>query len=297
MMRKAAGTNMTWDDVYLRARLIAGVLEEKGITSVWGVPRGGAVVAGILHGMGFEVAPTFVGAGAVVDDIIDSGRTRDDYIKVDRPFLALVDKQGNSYDRALGWVHFPWELEPERDMESGVVRFLQYLGLDVNDESIADTPKRVVKSWSELYAGYSQDPADILARTFPPDSYDEMVILSGIDFHSTCEHHLLPFTGVAHVGYIPADRVVGLSKLARLVDCFARRLQIQERMTVQIADSIESVLNARGVAVVVNAHHSCMGCRGVRKPRGRMITSAVRGLLQEPTARQEFMTLVSGGTE
>jgi len=174
--------------------------------------------------------------------------------------------------------------------EEAVTTLLRYIGEDPSREGLADTPARVAKAWLEMTAGYREDPAEILSRTFE-ESSDELIILSGISFYSTCEHHLLPFYGTACVGYLPG-KVVGISKLARLVNCFAQRLQIQERMTRQIADAIEANLDARGVGVVVRAHHLCMGCRGVRQQDTDMITSAMLGKLRTDAAsRSEFLRL------
>lgn len=162
---------------------------------------------------------------------------------------------------------------------------------------LKDTPKRVVKSFLELYAGYDQKPEEILTRQFPPEgySYDEMILVKNIDLHSMCEHHMLPFIGRAHVAYIPATNghVVGLSKIARLVECFARRLQIQEKFTAQIANAMESVLSPKGVAVVLEARHLCMCARGVQKQNSSMVTSALRGVFKEnAAARAEFMEAI-----
>lgn len=177
---------------------------------------------------------------------------------------------------------------------SAVDTLLLYLSQYVKDfpvEGVRDTPKRVVKMLEEMTAGYSQKPEEILGTVFE-DSYDEIVILKDIEFTSLCEHHLLPYMGSVDIGYLPKDRVVGLSKLARLVECFARRLQIQERMTRQIAQAIVDHLQVEGVAVVVRAHHSCMGCRGVRKPGATMVTSCMLGVFRDDSkARAEFMSL------
>ena len=175
--------------------------------------------------------------------------------------------------------------------ENAVGTILRFIGEDPSRDGLADTPARVVRAWREMTAGYNEDPAEILGTTFE-ETCDEMVILSGISFYSTCEHHLLPFYGQASVGYLPG-KVVGISKLARLVNCFARRLQIQERMTGEIAGAIEQYLGARGVAVVIRAHHLCMGCRGVKQPDSDMITSAMRGVLRsDAVARSEFLRLI-----
>lgn len=170
---------------------------------------------------------------------------------------------------------------------------MKHIGEDPDREGVIDTPARVVKSWNEIFAGYKQDPAKILERRFDAAGYDEMVILRGITFYSTCEHHMLPFHGVAHVGYLPGKSVVGLSKLARLVNCFSRRMQIQEKMTREIADTLERELGAAGVGVVIEATHLCMVARGVRQGSdARMVTSALLGRFREPEMRAEFLNLI-----
>lgn len=168
------------------------------------------------------------------------------------------------------------------------------IGEDPAREGLRGTPDRVARAWCELTAGYDEDPAAILECCFAGAS-DEMVVLRGISFYSTCEHHLLPFYGTAAVGYLPGARgVVGISKLARLVNCYARRLQIQERMTTEIANAVRDHLGPLGVGVVVRAHHLCMGCRGVMQPASEMVTSAMYGRFRESdAARAEFMRLAS----
>lgn len=174
--------------------------------------------------------------------------------------------------------------------ERAVEALLRLVGEDPGRDGLRETPARVVKALLEMTGGYDESPETILAKTFDEQS-DELIVLRGIDFHSTCEHHLLPFHGVAHVGYLPGS-VVGISKLARLVHCFARRLQIQERMTQQIAQAIETHLDARGVGVILSAHHLCMGCRGVRLPSTQLVTSAMLGTLRnDPGTRAEFLRL------
>lgn len=161
-----------------------------------------------------------------------------------------------------------------------------------DDVSIAATPERVVRAFEEMTRGYDQDPKTILATTFPNSNYDELVIVRDIAFTSLCEHHLLPFSGLAALGYIPTDTVVGLSKLPRLVDCLARRLQIQERLTSEIADAMQMHLRPKAVGVILRAKHGCMTCRGVGKAEAVMVTSVIRGLLRENSAlRAEFMNL------
>lgn len=185
-----------------------------------------------------------------------------------------------------------WKPVLQAKAEQGIQELLKAVGEDPTRSGLTDTPERVVKAFLEMTCGYKQDPAQILGRTFE-DSYDEVVIVRNIAFTSLCEHHLLPFLGSADVGYIPG-KVVGLSKIPRLVDCFACRLQMQERLTRQIAEAIEKHLEARGVAVVIRGSHSCMGCRGVKKPGAEMVTSVTLGMFRDnASARSEFLALLS----
>ncbi|MGY1736461.1 GTP cyclohydrolase I FolE [Geodermatophilus sp. SYSU D00684] len=180
--------------------------------------------------------------------------------------------------------------------EAAVRELLLAVGEDPDRPGLRDTPARVARAYAETFAGLWQDPGEVLATVFDED-HDEMVLVRDIPMYSTCEHHLVPFHGAAHVGYIPGDdgRVTGLSKLARLVDVYARRPQVQERMTRQIADALAEHLKPRGVIVVVEAEHLCMGMRGIRKPGSTTVTSAVRGMFRESAAtRAEAMSLVLG---
>lgn len=180
------------------------------------------------------------------------------------------------------------------EAEAAVRTLLLYIGEDPIRPGLRETPGRVVKALREMTEGYQQDPRRILSKVFE-QTYDEMVVVRGITFDSICEHHLLHFGGTVDIGYVPSnDGVVGLSKLARLVDCFARRLQIQEHLTTQIASTIQEYLEPKGVAVVVRATHSCMSCRGVRKSNSEMVTSCMLGCFRTlPEARQEFLSLCS----
>jgi len=161
-------------------------------------------------------------------------------------------------------------------------------------EGLQETPGRVARMYDEIFGGYDMSPEAILSKTFRDEEHKEMVIVKDIDFFSHCEHHMVPFIGKVHIAYIPNGNLVGLSKLARLVECYARRLQIQERMTSQIADAIEEQLKPIGVMVVIKAEHMCMAMRGVKKPGANTITSAVRGVFQDNTnvARAEFLSLI-----
>jgi GTP cyclohydrolase IA len=179
-----------------------------------------------------------------------------------------------------------------QDIQHSLIDVLNYIGDEASREGLKDTPERIVRSWDKLYGGYKQDPNEILQRTFIEGACDEMVILKNIEFYSTCEHHMLPFFGVIHIGYVPNNNVVGVSKLARLVECFARRLQIQERLVTQIADSIEKILEAKGVYIIAEAQHFCMTARGVEKQKSKMITSAIRGVFKTAEARNEFLQLI-----
>ena len=177
---------------------------------------------------------------------------------------------------------------------AAVRELLLAVGEDPERPGLQDTPERVARAYAETFAGLWQDPYEVLATTFDED-HDELVLVKDIPMYSTCEHHLVPFHGVAHVGYIPGEdgRVTGLSKLARLVEVFARRPQVQERMTSQIADALADVLKPRGVLVVLEAEHLCMAMRGIRKPGATTVTSAVRGIFRDnPATRAEAMSLV-----
>ncbi|AKU18083.1 GTP cyclohydrolase I FolE [Luteipulveratus mongoliensis] len=188
----------------------------------------------------------------------------------------------------------PRPIDHER-AAAAVRELLIAVGEDPDREGLKDTPDRVARAYAEAFAGMVQEPADVLARTFDV-AHDELVLVKDIEVYSTCEHHLVPFHGLAHVGYIPDEhgRITGLSKLARLVDVFAKRPQVQERLTTQIADALTEHLNARGVIVVLECEHLCMSMRGVRKPGARTVTSAVRGQLRNPATRAEAMSLVMG---
>lgn len=181
-------------------------------------------------------------------------------------------------------------------IEAAVREILIAVGEDPDREGLQDTPARVARSYDELFAGLRQDPAELLATTFDID-HDEMVLVKDIEVTSTCEHHLLPFVGVAHIGYIPGSdgKVTGLSKLARLVDVYGRRPQVQERLTTQIAEALVEHLGASGVIVVIEAEHMCMTMRGTRKPGSKTLTSAVRGQMRDPATRAEAMGLILGG--
>jgi GTP cyclohydrolase I len=180
------------------------------------------------------------------------------------------------------------------EAEAAVRTLIRWAGDAPDREGLRDTPRRVLKAYDEFFAGYRVDPGELLARTFEEvEGYDEMVLLRDIRFESHCEHHMLPIIGKVHIGYLPKKRVVGISKLARVVDAFARRLQIQEKMTAQIANAVAEVLDPKGVGVVVEAAHQCMTTRGVHKPGVTMVTSRMLGLFRSsPATRREFLALI-----
>ena len=187
------------------------------------------------------------------------------------------------------------KIKPSRnDAENAIRTLLEYAGEDPTREGLLETPKRVVKSYEEFYKGYSQDPRKYLLRTFEEvNGYDEMVVLRDIPFESHCEHHMAPIIGKVHIGYLPRNKVVGISKLARVVETYAKRLQVQEKMTAQIADCIQDILEPYGVGVVVQATHECMSTRGVHKHGVSMVTSRMAGVFREDEkTRREFLAVV-----
>jgi GTP cyclohydrolase I len=180
----------------------------------------------------------------------------------------------------------------EARIEKAVREILSAVGEDLNRDGLKDTPARVARMYSELLAGMREDPGVHLKKVFN-ENYDEIVLLRDIPFYSVCEHHLMPFIGTAAVAYLPTGKILGVSKLARIVDCFARRLQTQERLTMQIADCLMSNLKPMGVAVVLEAAHSCMTIRGIKKPGSVMVTSAIKGSFRkDPRSRNEIMSLI-----
>ena len=193
----------------------------------------------------------------------------------------------------------PGTIMPKRtqaEAEAAVRVLLEWAGDDPDREGLADTPARVAKAYRELFAGYDQDPRDYLEKTFEQvGGYDNLVVLKDIRVVSFCEHHMLPFLGRAHVGYLPTDRVVGISKLSRVVNAFSRRLQIQEKLTAEIAEAINDILKPQGVGVMIEAEHSCMTMRGVNTPGSKLVTSRLMGVVRDdPRTREEFLRLARG---
>ena len=254
---------------------------------IYGIPTGGSVVAAMTGRMVERPEQ----ADVIVDDLVDSGRTahswNDRFPKI--PFVSMFNK---AEDELHGkWLVFPWEKEGT-DIEDHVVRLLEYIGEDPNRAGLMETPGRVVKALEEMTAGYKIAPETVL-KCFEDgaEHCDEMVTITNIPFYSMCEHHMLPFFGTATVAYIPDGKIMGLSKASRLVDVFGKRLQVQERLTNQVADALKDHLS-KDCAVMIRARHMCMECRGVGKQGHFTQTTAVRGAFREqPAARAEFMTL------
>ena len=200
---------------------------------------------------------------------------------------ALVEKEPLADNKPVA--------RPTREDAMEAVRTLiKWAGDDPSREGLIDTPDRVVRSYREFFAGYEDDPEQVLATTFEEvEGYQDMVMLRDIDLQSYCEHHIVPIIGTAHIAYVPTNRVVGISKLARVIEIFARRLQIQETMTAQIADTIQNVLEPQGVALLIDAKHQCMTTRGVRKPNVSTITSHFTGIFKEdPRMEQRFLSMI-----
>jgi len=259
---------------------------------IFGIPKGGWNIAYLLAASGYgEITYDVREATLIVDDIVDSGRTKDRYRALNEKakFFAPFDK---TKEPDLPWIVFPWDEGESNSIEDCVVRQLQFMGEDVNREGLLETPKRVVKSWGKIFGGYKEDPKDHI-KLFSADGCDEVVLLKNIEFYSSCEHHMQPFFGKAHIAYIPNKKVIGVSKLARILEVYTRRLQIQERIGTQVADVLWKELNPLGAACVLEAKHFCMVCRGVEKQNSTMITSALRGVFKKDAkARSELMSMI-----
>jgi len=274
--------NFSWQE--LRARLSEIIQPEQ---KYYGVPRGGAIIAQMLDPE--QIAATPEEADIILDDLIDSGATRDEYVmKYGKPFVALYDKQTDP-NVSGRWLSFPWEESVERDVESHMRRVIQSFD-DANREGLQETPKRYIKFLSEFLS-----PPEWKLTTFSSEGYDQMIVQTNIPFYSLCEHHLAPFFGIGHIAYIPKDRIVGLSKLARTLETYSRRFQNQERITNQVADFLMEELDPLGVGVVLEAEHLCMAMRGVKKPNAKTRTSKLTGVFQDGDVRAEFLSLTMNG--
>ena len=284
---------------YISATELVSSLEDwecPSETRVWGIPRGGSVVAALLAAAGkARLADTPERAEVLVDDIYDSGQTAKKYQTLyNLPVWCAFDKRMGPWKGE--WLVMPWEGSPLGPTTDGgediVTRLLQYIGEDPTREGLQDTPRRFLEAWAEFSRGYAMDPAAILGRQFSNEGMDELVVVRNISFHSKCEHHLADMNGVVNIGYIPGKTIVGLSKMARLVEAYSRRLQVQERLTNQLADAMNEHLRPLGVGIIVRASHACMASRGVRAHNTDTVTSALRGVMKtKPEARAEFLAL------
>lgn len=305
-----------WNEIDSRATKIAEKIS-KEIPSrnlnIYGVPNGGVIPATLvveklklLHGRGnllrtmTRLVEQPIHADVVIDDIVDSGNTRRNFSSI--PFYALVDKLGDDADLKGKWVEFPWERMASSKgdtVQDNIRRLLQFIGEDPQRPGLRETPDRVVRSYTEIFGGYKMDVGELF-KVFDEQASDEIVLSRDTEFYSVCEHHMQPFFGKAHIAYIPqGGRVIGISKLARILDVFSCRLQIQERIGSQVVDSLmdpKNGLNPLGAACIIEAAHFCIRCRGVNKQNSEMVTSCMKGVFREkPEARGELMFLISLG--
>lgn len=297
--------DLLWGDVMQLARNISAAIVHCTIDTdyiVYGIPRGGIYPAMMVAGLLMNgknktyITANPEAANVFIDDIIDSGKTKQHYNECfpKTPFYVLIDKRIEKWNGK--WVSFPWERMSNDDGPvENVRRLIEYIGDDPNREGLRETPERVIRSYETIYGGYKQRAEDII-KVFEEDSSDELVILKDIFFYSTCEHHLLPFSGKAHIGYIPNKRVIGISKLARILEMYTRRLQIQERIGQQVTETLMTLLKPKGAACVLEATHGCMTCRGVQKQGSVMVTSSLRGVfLDQIQTRNEFLSMIRKG--
>tara|TARA_R110000803_G_scaffold75455_1_gene139824 strand:+ start:1029 stop:1871 length:843 start_codon:yes stop_codon:yes gene_type:complete len=273
---------VTWEEIYLKIETLKNSLNTNS-DKIYGIPRGGQVIAG-LTGMAVDTPEE---ATIIIDDLYDSGTTYNKWLEKypDKEFVFLFNKK---FEYQNTWLEFPWEESGEKEVEENVVRLLEYFGEDVNREGLKETPKRFVKFFDEFL-----NPPKWNCTTFDSEGYDEMIVQSNIPFHSLCEHHIAPFFGEGFIAYIPNKKIVGLSKLARCLESFSRKLQNQERITNEVAEFLQKELNPLGIAVVLRAKHMCMEMRGVKKHDTYTTTSKMMGVFKDDiNARQEFLNLI-----
>lgn len=281
--------DLTWGEVITRLHETEKV-QRGGL--VYGVPNGGMILTSYLGTL--KSTPSVAGADIILDDIEGSGTTKEFY-QEKYPTAKFVSLYQAS-DFGGKWVTFPWEREHPKGgktVQGNIVRLLHFIGEDPKRDGLKNTPDRVIKSYQELFSGYGKDPKSLFT-TFENDGYDSMVLLKDIELYSMCEHHMLPFYGKAHVAYIPNHgKIVGISKLARLVDLFSRRLQVQERICERVTETLMEALVPKGAACIIEAVHMCMCARGVGKQNSVMVTSSLKGeFLTDSTVRQELMNLI-----
>lgn len=275
--------------------------ERHRYSSIYGVPSGGVPLATALAAsLHLRLTDTPNEATLIVDDIIDSGKTRarfplSDFFSIHRKSNPLPDgilAHTWSLRTTEDWIVYFWEGNETRSIGDSVIRQLQYIGENPDRQGLQETPSRVIKSYAHLYSGYQKDPADIM-KCFDSETYDQIILLKDVEMFSMCEHHMLPFIGKAHIAYIPNGKVLGISKLARLLEIYSRRLQIQERIGEQVTEALMQHLKPRGAACIIEAKHLCMQMRGVEKQHSSMVTSSLKGaFLTDPAARTELMGLI-----
>lgn len=273
---------LTWDDVFSRIEYIKKKYKIDKKTKIYGVPKNGMILSGFFNAINVANPEK---ADLILDDIIDSGSTKKKFKKLfpKKKFVALFEKDSN-----VDWVNFPFEKKLDEDQNDTVIRLLQIIGEDPRREGLLDTPKRYLSAFDEFL-----NPPTFNMTTFDAEKTDEMIVQLDIPFYSFCEHHLLPFFGKGYIAYIPDKKIVGLSKLARTLETFSRRLQNQERITNQVADYLQENLEAKGVAVVLKARHLCMEMRGVKTSDTNTITSKLLGYFRtDERTRAEFLNLI-----
>lgn len=294
---------LSWSEVYERAFHVAKRIKKQWRNtpvSAFPVPNGGIPAAlsvqaaynALSEKYIMSITENALTADIILDDIIDSGATREKFDG--QPFYALANKLEGP-DLSNSWISFPWERAIKDDgPEDNIRRLLQFIGEDPKREGLLKTPHRVTQSYKELFAGYTESPKDFMT-VFEDGACDEQVILRNVEFVSHCEHHMLPFFGSAHIAYVPDKKVIGVSKLVRLLEVYSRRLQIQERLCQQVTAALDDNLQPRGSACILTAKHLCMVCRGVKKQHSEMITSSLTGIYRtDAAARSELMSLIKG---
>lgn len=307
-------TYMRWDEIKASIKRLAYNIQTTPnvYSSVFGIPRGGIHVAQELSKeLNIPIVSVPKTGTLIVDDIYESGRTLHNYASYHTAVIFVKKDKGISglkkptyfSDLTDKWIVFPWETKDGVDegIQTNVLRMIEYAGEDPSREGLRDTPKRFENAWNFYTSGYKQRLEDIATAFDNPSngkdgnpSIDQIVIIPKIDFYSLCEHHLAPFYGQVHIGYLPKKKVLGLSKFARITNMFSRRLQIQERLTQEIAEAIMTLVDPLGVGVVIRGVHLCMRSRGVEKQNSEMVTSVQLGYFRDkPEARAEFLSLLN----
>ncbi len=297
--------NLSWNDIEVKAIQIAREINQLPSDStvpplkIYGIPRGGIFAAQTVFPFVKKKASLVEKPSddcIFIDDIIGTGETREKFIsEYEYPgltFYALVDKTIEK-DLVGTWISFPWERMTNEDSPTdNIRRLIEYIGDDLEREGLKETPERVIRSYEKLFGGYKQNPTHNI-KVFENKGCDEMVVVKNIEFYSTCEHHMLPFYGKAHIAYIPDKKIVGISKLARILEIYSRRLQIQERLCQQVTETIDVMVKPKGSACVLEACHLCMMSRGVEKQSSILVTSSLTGVFKESIkTRSEFIAML-----